>query len=95
MRSHLHQRRAHGHAGNDLARHRAGGHARRRLPRRGASAAAIVAQAVFGVVGVVGMAGAIEVADLRIVLRALVDILDHERDRRAGRDLLPATCRRS
>jgi len=60
------------------------------LPRRGAPAAAVVAQAVFGVVGVVGVAGAVEVADVRVILRALIDILDHERDRRAGRDLFPA-----
>ena len=34
------------------------------------------------------MAGPVEVADLRIVLGALVDILDDERDRRAGGHLL-------
>ncbi len=32
------------------------------------------------------MAGTIALANFRIVLRALVDVLDHERDRRAGRD---------
>ena len=33
------------------------------------------------------MAGPVAVADLGIILRALVDVLDHQRDRRAGRDL--------
>ena len=32
------------------------------------------------------MAGPVAVADLRIILRALVDVLDLQRDRRAGRD---------
>src|SRR5690606_1706224 len=52
---------------------------------RGAPAAAIVADAVFLVIGIVGMAGSILVADIGIVLGALVGILDHQRDRRAGR----------
>jgi hypothetical protein len=56
----------------------------RRLARRGAPAAAIVADAVFRVIGEVGMAGAVLVADVAIVLGALVDILDHQHDRRAG-----------
>ena len=90
MRPHLHERRAHAEAGHDLARDRAGRHARRGLTRRLASAAAVVAQAVFDIVSVVGMARPILVLDVRIVLRALVDILDHERDRRAGRDLRAA-----
>ncbi len=84
--AHRHQRAAHDHAGHDLARQRAGGDARRRLARRGAAAAAIVAHAVFHVIGVVGMAGPVLPGDLAIVLGALVDILDHHRDRRAGGD---------
>ncbi len=36
------------------------------------------------------MAGAVEVADFRVILRALVDILDHQRDRRSRRHLFPA-----
>ena len=36
------------------------------------------------------MAGPVFVLDVGIVLRALVDILDQERDRRAGRHLLAA-----
>ena len=79
---------AHRHARHDLARHRAGGDPRRGLARGGASAAAIVAQAVFGVIGVVGMAGPVEIADVGIVLGALIDIVDHERDRRTGRHRL-------
>ena len=88
VRSHLHERAADGDAGEHLAGDRAGGDPRRGLARRRAPAAAIIAQAVLDVVGVVGVAGAVLVADLGIVLRALVDVLDQERDRRAGRDLL-------
>src|SRR5438046_3103418 len=55
----------------------------RRLP----AAAAITAQPVFHVVGVVGVAGAVFVLDVGIVLRARVDIVDHEPDRRSGRHL--------
>jgi hypothetical protein len=36
------------------------------------------------------VAGAVFVLDVGIILRALVDILDHQHDRRAGSDLLAA-----
>jgi hypothetical protein len=65
-------------------RHRARRHPRRGLARRAAPAAAIVAKAVLGVIGIVGMAGAIGLGDFGIVLRALVGVLDHQADRRAG-----------
>src|SRR5690606_39020006 len=45
----------------------------------------IIAQAIFGVIGIIGMARPIGHRDLRIILRSLVDILDHQADRRAGR----------
>ena len=61
--------------------------ARRRLARRRAPAAAIVADAVFRVVGVVGMAGTVLVLDVAVVLRALIDIVDQHADRRSGRHL--------
>jgi hypothetical protein len=65
----------------------------RRDPRCGfagrtAPAAAIVAQAVFRVIGIVGVAGTIGGGDLIIVFRTLVDVLDHQADRRAGRPSL-------
>ena len=85
--AHLDERAAHRHAGHDLARDRAGRDAHGGLARRLAAAAAIVADAVFGVVGVVGVAGPVLVLDVGIVLGALVDIVDHQRDRRAGRHL--------
>ena len=88
MRAHLHQRAAHLQAGHDLARNRAGGDAHRRLAGGLAAAAAIVAQPIFDVVGVVGVAGAIFVLDVGVVLGALIDIVDQERDRRAGGHLL-------
>src|SRR6185369_4833997 len=69
----------------DLARDGAGGDPHRGLARRGAPAAAIIAHAVFLPVGVIGVAGAEEILDLAVVLRALVDIVDDERDRRTRR----------
>ena len=87
VRAHLHQRAAHAHARHDLSRDGAGGDAHRRLARRGSAAAAIIVDAVFDVVGVAGVAGPVLVLDVGIVLRALVDVLDQERDRRAGRHL--------
>ena len=53
-------------------------------PRRRASAAARVAEAVFLRVGVVGVAGAEGLGDVAVVLAALVFVADQQRDRRAG-----------
>ena len=64
--------------------HGAGGHHGRGQPRRGAAAAARVADAVFAPIGVVGMAGAEGLQDLPIVLAALVGVPDEQADRRAG-----------
>src|SRR5258708_38759522 len=50
--------------------------------------AAIIAYAVFGIVGVIGVPGPVLVFDLGIILRALVDILDDERNRRSRGHLL-------
>ena len=87
VRAHLHQRAAHVHLGQDLARDGAGGDPHRGLARRRAPAAAIVAQAVLGLIGEVGVARAKLVLDVGIVLRALVGVLDQERNRRARRHL--------
>ncbi|CAN5690058.1 hypothetical protein BH11PSE6_BH11PSE6_08090 [soil metagenome] len=73
---------------DDQPRHGTGRDTRRRLARRGAPATAIVAETVFRVIGVIGMTRAIGLRHLRIVLRALIDILDHQADRRAGRPAL-------
>jgi hypothetical protein len=62
----------------------AGGDAGRGLARRRAAAAAGVAQAVFQVVGDVGVAGAELGRDVAVVLGALVGVADHQLDRRAG-----------
>ena len=70
-----------------LAGDGAGRHAARRLARRRTPAAAIVAQAVFGLIGVVRVAGAKLRGDGAVVFRALIDVLDHQRNRRAGRHL--------
>ena len=87
MRPHLHQRAAHAHLGHDFSRDRAGCDTRRGLARRRAPAAAIIAQAVFGLIGEVGVAGAKLVLDVGIILGALVGVLDHKRNRRARRHL--------
>src|SRR5690606_54037 len=62
----------------------AGGDAHRGFARGGAPAAAIIADAVLRLIGEVGMAGAVLLGDFRIILGALIDILDDEADRRAG-----------
>jgi len=85
--AHLDQRAAHRHTGHDFASDRTGGNTRGGFARRLAAAAAIVANAVFGVVGVIGVPRPVLVLDVGIVLGALVDVVDHERDGRPGRDL--------
>ena len=56
-----------------------GGFARGRAPT-----AAIVADAVFGVVGIVGVAGAVLVFNRAVVAAALVFVHDEQANRRAG-----------
>jgi hypothetical protein len=56
-----------------------------RQPCRRATTAARVAQAVFVVVRVVGVAGPERIEQVRVVLAALVGVADQERDRRPGR----------
>ena len=55
-----------------------------RLARRSASAAAMIADAVFLPVGVVGVAGAEGVGDIAVILAALVFVADEQRDGCAG-----------
>src|SRR5207302_1634852 len=64
---------------------RAGGDADRRLARGGAAGAAMVAQAVFLPVGVVGVPGPESVGERAVVLAPLVFVSDDKADRRAGR----------
>src|SRR5262249_47492711 len=61
--AHLDERAAHRHAGHDLARDRAGCDPHGGLACRLAAAAAVVAQAVLHVIGVVGVAGPVLVLD--------------------------------
>ena len=56
-----------------------------------AAAAAIIVDAVFDVIGVAGVARPIGALNFGVVLRALIDVLDHQRDRRAGGDA-PGSC---
>ena len=64
--------------------HGAGGHAGGGFARRTAAAAAIIADAVFMPIGVVGMAGAELLGDIAVVAAALVGVADEEGDGRAG-----------
>ena len=85
MRADLHQRAADAHGlAQHLAGHTAGGDAHRRLARRRPAAAAIVADAVFQLVGQVGVAWSELCGDRRVVARALIDVVDLHGDRRAG-----------
>ncbi len=70
---------------DDLAGNGAGGDPRRGFARRGTPAAAIVADAVFHVIGEIRMARPVAPRDVGIVLRALVGVLDHHADRRSRR----------
>ena len=92
MRAHLHQCGANDDFAVELVQHLAGDGARRNahggLPRRLAAAAAIIAHAIFGVIGIVGMTGAVFVPDLGIVFGALIHIFDQQSDRCAGGQLL-------
>ncbi len=67
-----------------LARDGTGGDAHHGLARRGAPAAAVVAKAVFLLVGVVGVTGTKPVLDLLVVARTRVGVLDEDADGRAG-----------
>ena len=69
--------------GDHQPRHCARSHAHRGFACAAAPAPAIVAQPVFRIIGVIGMAGAVGVGDLGIILRPLVGVLDQQRDRRA------------
>src|SRR5690625_2215345 len=67
-----------------LARDGTGCHPHRRLPRTGATAAAIVTDAVLAQVGIVGVSRPELLGDFAIVLGALILIVDHEADGGAG-----------
>src|SRR5215472_7328447 len=86
--AHLDQRATDRHARHDFARDRAGGNTHGGLSRRLAAAAAIITNAVFGVVGVIGVPGPVLVLDVGIIFGTRVDVVDHERNRRPGRHLL-------
>src|SRR5262245_33520204 len=89
MRPDLDERAAYGHARHDFPGYGAGSDPVRRLARGCAPRAAPIAQSVFHQVGVIGVAGTELVLDVAVVLGAGIDILDLERDWRAGRDLRP------
>jgi len=87
VRADLHHGAADRDAGDHLAGDGAGGDARRRLAGGGASAAAIIAQPIFGVIDVIGVAGPVFAGDVAVILGALVGVLNHERNRRSRRHL--------
>ena len=65
------------------SRHRTGRDPSGGFARAGSPAAAIIAQAVFRIIGIIRMAGAIGLRDFGIVLGTLIHILDHQADRRS------------
>src|SRR5215216_4473871 len=67
-----------------LASDGTGSNAHRGLARRLPSAAAIVPNAVFLPVGIVGMPGPERIANVAVVFAACVDVTDQQRDRRPG-----------
>ena len=72
------------HMLDDLAGNGAGGNPACGLAGRRPAAAAMVADAVFGPIGVVGMARAELVVVLAVILGTLVLVVDEQADRRAG-----------
>src|SRR5216110_1277326 len=56
-------------------------------PTRRSMGSAIIAKPILRLVGPVSVAWPELVADVGIILGALIDILDHQHDRRAGGDL--------
>ena len=64
----------------------AGGHTHCGLAGRRASAAAVVADAVFHLVGVVGVRGTVDVAEVVVVRGALVQVFNQQRNRGACGD---------
>src|SRR5690606_22632024 len=67
-----------------LARDRPCGYSHHGLARRGAPAAAVIAQTIFLLVGVVRVSWTEAVLDLFVVARALILVLDQQADRRPG-----------
>ena len=65
-----------GHMGDDFPRDRARRHPARGLAGRGPAAAAIIAHAIFGPIGVIGMAGAELAAVVAVILASAVLVLD-------------------
>src|SRR5207253_2646817 len=74
---------AHAVAGQQLLGDGAGGDAADGFARRGAAAAAVVAEAVLGVEGVVGVAGAVLVLDVAVVAAALIAVAEEDAERGA------------
>src|SRR5262249_30628048 len=77
--------------GEIFASDRAGGDPHHGLARRSPAPATMITQAVFLLVGVVGMTGAKAVLEPIVVARAGVGILDQQTDRGAGRAPLEPT----
>src|SRR5690606_20161172 len=87
--AHLHQRAADLRARTqkmlqNLSCETPGSDAHRCLACRGTTAAPIIPMPVLGLIGIIGVAGAKPLADLAVVLGALVDVFDHQRHRSTG-----------
>jgi hypothetical protein len=66
-------------AGDAAGRDPAGG-----LTGGGAAAAAVVTNAVLGLIGEIGVPGAMLPGDIAVVLRTGIHVVDHQADGRAG-----------
>ena len=69
----------------EYPRHRSGGDVAHRYPRRGAPSAALVPDPVFGLEGVVGVAGPVNGFERLVVGGSGVAVLDHHRYGMSGR----------
>ena len=68
-----------------LRRHGTTGDTREGLATAGATAAAVVTEAVLLIEAVIGVTRTEHVGDVRVVLTVLITVPDHHRDRRTGR----------
>src|SRR5690242_16966407 len=86
MRADLHERAADRHPGaEDLARYGSGRDARGGLARRGAPAAAVVADSVFFPISVISVTRAKSIGNIAVILCALIGIFDQQLNRSPGR----------
>ena len=80
-----------GHVGEESTGHGGRSHPANGLPGRRTPTAAVIVETVLGLVGVVGVAGTVDVAQMIVGPGALVVVLDHHGQRRTGGAALEKT----